>query len=278
MPDVGTIAYSLDEDGRILAGDTASPIECEWNDVIEFQDAQDMAGERFIQRYETNIYTRPLNLKLHVGRDNFDVEHGLMLVTDINCRRAVSSFQWKGKGYYPVRPDYGLMCINTNLCEAGLNKYEWNFRSALLGYHPAVDKLYNSIKNGEITATGTHSLKWWCDFWKTRGVPLQLGWLPTPQNDTEQKSAVSATDEPFAASPIVSQKPYTTRLLEIVDKLRSKIGADPAKERWTRLSIIEECHALQTGLSDRDAGAVASVLLPDSTRRKKNGVSLRISI
>ncbi|PNQ97303.1 hypothetical protein C1S70_19540 [Azospirillum argentinense] len=61
---------------------------------------------------------------------------------------------------------------------------------------------------------------------------------------------------------------YTTILLEIVEQIRGEIGNDPEPSRWTRDAIEARAMELQPGLSARDTSAVATMLLPDSTRDK----------
>jgi hypothetical protein len=61
---------------------------------------------------------------------------------------------------------------------------------------------------------------------------------------------------------------YTTRLLGVVDALRAQISVDPKPSSWTRDSIMNSSRAMIPGLSDRDAGAIATILLPDSKRGK----------
>ena len=82
----------------------------------------------------------------------------------------------------------------------------------------------------------------------------------------ERASPLEVTAAIIDQPPIVP--PYTTRLLTIVDTLRPKIAADPIPTRWTRESIVTESRAMIPDLSDRDAGAIATILLPDSKRGK----------
>jgi hypothetical protein len=68
--------------------------------------------------------------------------------------------------------------------------------------------------------------------------------------------------------PLASAPTYTTKLLGIVDAIRAEIGSDAQPNRWTRDAIKAKAHELLSGLSDRDAGAIATVLLPDEKRLK----------
>jgi hypothetical protein len=73
-------------------------------------------------------------------------------------------------------------------------------------------------------------------------------------------------------TPALSMPPhvpaYSARLLGIVDALRQKIAADADPTRWTRDAIETESRSMIVGMSKRDAGAIATFLLPDSARGK----------
>ncbi|MBC7907624.1 MAG: hypothetical protein H7Y60_12895 [Rhodospirillaceae bacterium] len=83
---------------------------------------------------------------------------------------------------------------------------------------------------------------------------------------SEAKAVVSA--DVVHVADEAAGKVYSTKLLSVVDALRAKIAADPSPANWTRDSIMAESRGLRPELSDRDAGAIATVLLPDAKRGK----------
>ena len=63
-------------------------------------------------------------------------------------------------------------------------------------------------------------------------------------------------------------KMHTTRLLSILEIIRSKMSLADDLSNWTRESIEVEARGLQHSISGNDAKAIATILLPDKARGK----------
>jgi hypothetical protein len=103
---------------------------------------------------------------------------------------------------------------------------------------------------------------------------ISFGWSVPPEliemaaKDSAQPTSEAAGEMNLPGAPTVSAPTYTTKLLRIVDAIRAEIGSDSQPNRWTRDAIEARAQELLPELSDRDAGAIATVLLPDGKRRK----------
>jgi hypothetical protein len=76
-------------------------------------------------------------------------------------RTAIRRFRWGLDSYYTVRPDFIYLCAKTNLCEPGLNDYEWTFREMLHEHHKFVSNLYGLIAKENISRPTTRDRIWW---------------------------------------------------------------------------------------------------------------------
>lgn len=110
------------------------------------------------------------------------------------------------------------------------------------------------------------------DEFKADNEPISGARSPetTGQGSRALQGIIAGTKEAPAASDggdvFLSQahsQSYTTKLLTIVEALRQKIALDPGI--WTRDAIQAESHRM-ANLSDRDATAIATILLRDSAR------------
>lgn len=262
--------YTVDLDSKaILSEGSANYVPRHWDNLDALQDSLDKAGEYGICR--SFMKRNDLSTKLIIASDSLDVDNGVSIVSGINCKRCAVLVAWGGQKYFTVRPDFGLLSIMSNLCEPGLNKYEWQLRHSLLGYHEHVYAIFDSVKAGHLSFTARHSYEWWVNFWKSRGFKIHKE-LAEERRPTEILSAGiqtggSADDVGRAHDvPSPSQAAYTTKLLSIVDHLRSKIALD--HQRWTREVVQAECQQLARDLSRRDINAIGTILLPDKIRGK----------
>jgi hypothetical protein len=99
--------------------------------------------------------------------------------------------------------------------------------------------------------------------WSVPPELVEMAAKGSAQPTSEAAGAVKSPDASPASAPT-----YTTKLLRIVDAIRAEIGSDSQPNRWTRDAIEAKAQELLPELSDRDAGAIATVLLPDGKRRK----------
>jgi hypothetical protein len=99
--------------------------------------------------------------------------------------------------------------------------------------------------------------------WSVPPEFIELAAKNSGQPRSEAAGAMKSLSAPPPSAPI-----YNTKLLRIVDAIREEIGSDPLPNRWTRDAIEAKTRELLPGLSDRDAGAIATVLLPDGKRGK----------
>jgi hypothetical protein len=120
------------------------------------------------------------------------------------------------------------------------------------------DGLSNSLVDFNKFAAWAISFEW--------SVPtefFEIAAKNSAQPTSEASGEMKSSDTPPASAPI-----YNTKLLRIVDAIRAEIGSDSQPNRWTRDAIEAKARELLPGLSDRDAGAIATVLLPDGKRGK----------
>jgi hypothetical protein len=113
------------------------------------------------------------------------------------------------------------------------------------------------------------------DFSKFAAWAISLEWSIPPEfiemaakNSAQPTTSEAAGEMKSSGTPLASAPIYNTKLLRIVDAIRAEIGSDPQPNRWKRDAIEAKAHELLSGLSDREAGAIATVLLPDEKRGK----------
>ena len=170
--------YVVDDESRIcpikvpgILVDARDAWGCE-----TFDESLERAGQLFI---DVSTINRPSvnwhNELIEVYR--LDIEQGLSMVTGLNCQRANSiTLGWEGKCFYPIRPDFGRLLIQSafevptlNLCELHLLH---KFHEQSNRNYSKVMTLHRAIQVGEIALESTHSFKWWLKFWGKRGFAI----------------------------------------------------------------------------------------------------------
>jgi len=77
-------------------------------------------------------------------------EESLFLLTGSIVNHAVYRFECNGENVFTMRPDYGRLCILTNLSEAPINSYEEKIREKMIHHREKIAAIYYGIKHGEI--------------------------------------------------------------------------------------------------------------------------------
>ena len=129
-----------------------------------------------------------------------DPEEALFVLTDIRPNDASYLFNWKHSVYFTMRPDFGLLCIMSNLNEMPINCYESEIRDKLLDYAwEEIEAIYRAIKNGEILKNGNEEAPFeqWIALFQKRGFDLShipQKYLTDPLSQLKKKNATLKTN------------------------------------------------------------------------------------
>ena len=170
--------YVVDDESRIcpikvpgILVDARDAWGCE-----TFDESLERAGRLFI---DVSTINRP-SVNWHselIEVHRLDIEQGLSMVTGLNCQRANSiTLGWEGKCFYPIRPDFGRLLIQSafevptlNLCELHLLH---KFHEQSNRNYSKVMTLHRALQVGELALESTHSFNWWLKFWDKRGFAI----------------------------------------------------------------------------------------------------------
>jgi len=188
-----------------------------------------------------------------------DPEEALFVLTDIRPSYASYLFNWKDSVYFTMRPDFGLLCIMSNLNEVPINCYESEIRDKLMDYAwEEIEAIYRAIKNGEILKNGKREAPFeqWIALFQKRGFDL------------------SHIPQKYLTDPLSQQKKENATLKTNLEKSEKKIH-----ELFTKLQKYEKRLALVDGdkLSPRSErtylniiGALLEVITGESPGMKKH--------
>jgi len=104
-----------------------------------------------------------------------DPEEALFILTGIISSSASYLFEWEETVYFTMRPDFGLLCIMSNLNEMPINCYESGIRDQLLDEaRVEIEAIYRAIKNSEILKDGNREAPFeqWIALFQKRGFDL----------------------------------------------------------------------------------------------------------
>jgi len=156
-----------------------------------------------------------------------DPEEALFVLTDIKPSDASYQFNWKDSVYFTMRPDFGLLCIMSNLNVVPINCYENEIQSKLLDYAwEEIEAIYRAIKNGEILENGNEEAPFeqWIALFQKRGFDL------------------SHIPQKYLTDPLSQQKKENSTLKTNLEKSEKKIY-----DLSTKLQSYEKRLALVDG-------------------------------
>lgn len=162
-------------------------------------------------------------------------EEALFLLTGSIVNHAVYRFEFNGENVFTMRPDYGRLCILTNLSEPPINSYEEKIREKMLHHSEKIAAIYYGIKHGEIqnlVPSGKDMeapLEDWAAFFQSRG--FDLSHIP-PEYLVDKYSVLVAENELLAQELFCAKKQ--------IDQLKKDDCSDYPKELSTAVSVYKE--------------------------------------
>lgn len=153
-------------------------------------------------------------------------EEALFVLTDIRPNDASYLFNWKDSVYFTMRPDFGLLCIMSNLNELPINCFESEISDKLLEYAwEEIEAIYRAIKNGEILKNGNEEAPFeqWIALFQKRGFDL------------------SHIPQKYLTDPLSQQKKENTTLKTNLEKYEKKIHelSEKMQQYEKRLELVD---------------------------------------
>jgi hypothetical protein len=150
-----------------------------------------------------------------LAKRHLDLEDGFFLATGVRVSGAVFRFKWGDDVFFNMRPDFGFMCLATDLGEQPINAAESKFRDRLLDFYRETDAMKRAIEAEELDPMKTYTVEWWRYFWKVRGISVP----------DEPETAEKPTEKPL------QPRERTTLLNTIAALLGYIAGETPGVEK-----------------------------------------------
>ncbi len=227
--------YTIDEHGRICPVYGGRMAKIPWKNEVTFDKAIkkiSLSPALINNIFPPDDWTEidPLEWDDLNTLQYLDIVEGIFLVTGITLSFGVFRFEWCEDVFFNMRPDFGFLCLVTDLNEPPINDVEAVVLKELASYnYVTFEAIKRAIDTGEIAPSELYSIDWWCSFWEKRRIQVAK---PNINKSTQQETAeqrrtriTMRVDEErnkgtknFLQIVATEEKLSTTRIKQIINK------------------------------------------------------------